>query len=52
MDKLDTRLVDIDFGRMNNRLQKWFEKLNIITVKGLVEYGIDNLLKIPIQIIF
>ena len=46
MDKLDTKLVDIDFGRMNNKLQKWFEKLNIITVKGLVEYGIDNLLKI------
>ena len=46
MDKLDTKLVDIDFGSMNNRLQKWFEKLNIITVKGLVEYGIDNLLKI------
>ena len=46
MDKLDTKLVDIDFGSMNNRLQKWFEKLNIVTVKDLVEYGINDLLKI------
>ena len=45
MDKLDTKLVDIDFSVMNNKLQKWFKEHNFIIVKDIVEYGIENLMK-------
>ena len=46
MDKLDTKLVDIHFSVMNNKLQKWFKEHNFIIVKDIVGYGINNLVKL------